>query len=349
MGFGRPGDLVAKQLPLGVQPFQLGGQYTRPHRVDSGEQFHGRVGIRQPAEGVEARTQDEADVFLGQVGRDEFGHFHDGLQAQPLRLPERLQPALDKIAGIPGQSGQVSHQAERCQVKLAGGFVGTAKAGIKFFGEFIGDTGAGQGGERVPVRQKLRVGEREGFWKDFGEIMVVGDKHIHIARAGIIHGSVGGDAGIAGKDKACAAVNHFLQERKIHPVALAGAHRNVKGDIRVQIPERLYQDGGGGLAVRVEITPNANGGVGVDGGFQPVYNGGEPGQFSGRGGRVGVWIQEGPGCRGRAQAAPEQRVRHERVQVRERSGRIERSGLNPVHGKLEFDFGNLFEIQSEIR
>ena len=288
-------------------------------------------------------------MFLGQVGRYEFGHFHDRLQAQPLRVSERLQPALDEVTGIPGEPGQVSHQAQRRQVKLADDFVRTAKSGVKFFGKFISNARAGQAGERVVYRQKLGVGERGGFRKGFGQIMVVGDKHIHATRAGILHGRVGGDAGITSEDKVCTAVDDFLQERNIYPVALAGAHRNVKGYIRMQLLERLHEDGCGGLTIRIKITPNTDGGMGVDSRFQPIYDGGEPGQVSCRAGGVGLRIQEGPGCLGRAQAAPEQRLCHERVQVRKWGRRIDRRGLNPVHGKLEFDFGNLFEIQIEIR
>ena len=52
-------------------------------------------------------------------------------------------PRLDEVTGIPGEPGQVGHQAKRCQVKLPGGFVRAAKTCVEFFGEFIGNAGAG--------------------------------------------------------------------------------------------------------------------------------------------------------------------------------------------------------------
>ena len=73
----------------------------------------------------------------------EFSHFHDGLQAQPLRVPQCFQAALDNVPGISGKPGQVSHQTKRCQIKLPGSLLGTAKTPIKFFGEFISNSGAG--------------------------------------------------------------------------------------------------------------------------------------------------------------------------------------------------------------
>ena len=200
----------------------------------------------------------------------------------------------------------------------------------------------------MPFRQEFGVGNCEGLWQGFGEIVMVGDEHIHAARAGIFHGRMGGDAGIAGQDEFCAAVNDLLQVGNIDPVALVLPHRDMEGDIRMQFLERLDEDGRGGLAIRIEITPDADGCMGVDGCFQTICNGSEPGQVGRRGRGVGLRIQEGTGSLGRAQAAPEQRLCHERVQVRKRSRGINRRRLDPVHGNLEFDLGNLFEIQIEF-
>ena len=81
------GNLAAEQLPLCIQTFKLRGQNARPDRIGSGEKVHNRVGVREAAQSVEARTQDETDMLLGQVCRYEFGHFHHYLQTQPLRVP----------------------------------------------------------------------------------------------------------------------------------------------------------------------------------------------------------------------------------------------------------------------
>jgi hypothetical protein len=61
----------------------------------------------------------------------------------------------------------------------------------------------------------------------------------------------------------------------------------MKDNITVQFLERLHKDGCGCLTIRIKIAPNTDGCVGADGCFQPIYNGGEPGQVCRWAGGVG--------------------------------------------------------------
>ena len=82
-------------------------------------------------------------------------------------------------------------------------------------------------------------------------------------------------------------VNDLLQVGNIYPVAFARAHRDMEGNICMQLLERLDEDGCGCLPISIEITPNADGGVVEDGCFQAIYDGGEPGQVCRWAGGVG--------------------------------------------------------------
>ena len=125
----------------------------------------------------------------------------------------------------------------------------------------------------MPFRQQFWVGDGERIWKEFWQVVMVGDEHIHAVCAGVIHCCVGSDAGIAGQDEFCAALNDFLQVAGINPVALAFPHRDMKSNIGMQFLESLNENGRGGLAIRIEIAPNTDGCVGTNGFFQMIGDG----------------------------------------------------------------------------
>jgi hypothetical protein len=56
-------------------------------------------------------------------------------------------------------------------------------------------------------------------------------------------------------------------------MALILPHRDMENDLRMQILEGLDKDGGGGLAIRIEITPNTDAALVMDGFFETIYDG----------------------------------------------------------------------------
>jgi hypothetical protein len=69
---------------------------------------------------------------------------------------------------------------------------------------------------------------------------------------------VGGDAGIAGQDKFCAAVDDLGQLREVDAMRRYGPDRDVVRHICAEGLQGLDQQSSGGLAVHIEVSPDAN-------------------------------------------------------------------------------------------
>ena len=57
----------------------------------------------------------------------------------------------------------------------------------------------------------------------------------------------------------------------MNAVALTGAHRDVIGNLHAQRAQSLDEQGCGGLAIHIEIAPNADLFLSVDGGADEIH------------------------------------------------------------------------------
>ena len=74
-------NLIAQQFALSVQALQFGGQDAGTSQVIGSQQFYGDVGVGQSAQGVEAGSQDEADVLFCEPVWVECGGLHHHLES----------------------------------------------------------------------------------------------------------------------------------------------------------------------------------------------------------------------------------------------------------------------------
>ncbi len=126
---GRALHRVAFQLAPGVERLEIRHDDARAREIlaqplgraravlAERQQFDAGGRVRQPAGRVQPRADDEADVFLREVRRVELRSLHQRLQAEPLRMAQRGQPALQEIARVPAQHREIRHDAERDQIQ----------------------------------------------------------------------------------------------------------------------------------------------------------------------------------------------------------------------------------------
>ena len=320
-------DLVAQELAPGVERLQVGGEDAGAADVGSRQQIDAGVGVGQPPGRVEPRPQDEADVLLREPGRVELGFFHQRDQASPLRLTQGGQPALEQVAGVAALERQVSHDAQRDQVEVAGRVLRPPRPLVQRLGQLIGHAHAGQIGQRMSCAgcEQFGVDDRGGVRQGGAQLVMIGDDHVHALRSGELRCLVRGHAGVAGEDQPRALGDHLLQVRQVNAMRGGLAHRHVVADMRAQVAQRRDQQRGGGLAVHVEIAPHADRLAAPDGAPQPVDRPRHPRQRLRRGREVRIRVEESDRRgRGRHPAAREG-LRHQRVAA-DRGGERRRNG-----------------------
>ncbi len=177
--------------------------------------------------------------------------------------------------------------------------------------------------------QQLRVDDCLCIRKTGSEIVMVGNDHVHAARAGVVYGLVSGDARVAGEQELRAVVEDRLESLDVNAVTLLAAYRDVVNDVRAECLKRLYQHCGGGLPVHVEVAPDADNFLFADGVVDALD------------GRLDIWersegnrigMEEGAGRLRRVDAAADESLRDERreAQVRERGGDFDRRWFDPA-------------------
>ena len=87
---------------------------------------------------------------------------------------------------------------------------------------------------------------------------MIGDDEVHATRFSIINGFVSGDASVTRQDQFEAAVDDFGQLRDVDAVRGDGPDGDVVCHVRAEHLQSLHQQGSGGLAVHVEVTPDTN-------------------------------------------------------------------------------------------
>ena len=198
LGPGSLEDLIGKQFAARIQALQSGRGDVDQRWIAAGQEVNHRVGIFQAADGVEARTEDEADMGCGQVIALHIGLCQHGTQRRSDGRAHLLQSALHQVAGFAAQQGQVSHRSQRGQVGVLGQFAAQSRAGEQGFNQFEGGAHAAQRVERMLGIDPLRIDHGMRGWQGLWKGVMVGDDHIHTLFLRIVNRFVRGDAGIAG-------------------------------------------------------------------------------------------------------------------------------------------------------
>ncbi len=132
------GDLIDQQPALSVQALQLGGQDAGTSQVIGSQQLYGDVGVGQPAQGIEARPQDEADVLLREPVGVEFSGLHYHLETQAFGVTQGLQPPLEQVARVAGLHRDVGHDPQSHQVEILCRVLGSPRSVVQRLHQFIG-------------------------------------------------------------------------------------------------------------------------------------------------------------------------------------------------------------------
>ena len=229
--------LIGQQFAPLVQTLELRCQNARPAQIIGCQEFHGRVGVVQPAKGVEARRDLEADVFFSQPGRIDFGQLHHDLQAKALWMAQRLDAALGQGPRVAGQSCNVGDHAQRRQVEMLCFLAGAACASEQRFSQFVSHTYPRQTCQRMVACQPLGIDDGNCRRQHSGQVVVVSDDEIDSATGCIGHGVVGCHACIAGHHQIDALIQEALQSKNCDAMSFVSAHRDVKYDIPAETLE----------------------------------------------------------------------------------------------------------------
>ena len=316
----------------------------------------------------------ETDMLFAQAIRAQLGVFHEHLQPQAARLPQDVQAALEQVARVVAHLSQVGHDAQRDEIEQPGRSLRPAGAAVEFLGQLVGDADAGErdGGRwttddgrrttatlcsgrsltepRTSCPIQLGIDDRVRVRQDGRQVVVIGDDHVHAARPGIRGGLDRGNAGVAGEDQPRARVDDLRQDRHADAVTLGRSDRDMVRHAAAQIGQRRDQQRRGGLAVHVEVAPDADRLASTNCGFQPIGRGSQSGQRVGRGGRVRGGIEEGAGRGRRRHAAAGEGRRDQRVSADGRGqvggDRDRRQAQARSGSSSERDLPDLLEVEA---
>ena len=112
-------DAILHGLALPVQLLELGCELLGPCLVLGEDQLEGGIGAAQPARGVDARRESEADRGGVDRRRVDMGAPHERLQPGPPCGRERSEPRCREGAVLVEQRDDVRDGRERDEVELA--------------------------------------------------------------------------------------------------------------------------------------------------------------------------------------------------------------------------------------
>ncbi len=187
-------DLLDQQPSLDIERFQPRRQHARPLDVASGQQFDGKLGVVQSAERVQAWRQRKADGFFGDLRRIDLRQCDQGLQAEPLGVPQRIQPALKQIAGVAALLRDVGDDAQCYQIEQLRCVAAQRRD------QLIGDADAGQVAQGMTLGEPLRVDDGVSVRQFRRQGVMIGDHDVDSLRVGVVNRLVLADAGVAGED-----------------------------------------------------------------------------------------------------------------------------------------------------
>ncbi len=209
---GAGAQLAGQALPLAVEFVQQLGLGLRRLAVAGNEQLGGVVGVGQPAGGVDARPQAEADA----LGRQLLGlEAADGQQrgdARPAHFVEHGQPLGHQLAVLPQQRSQVGHGADGHQIEQVRLVpIGALWHGQSHrLGQLEGDAHPGQHPLRVGGVVALGVDDCHRRRQFAPQAVVVGDDQVQADGAGVGRLDGRADAAVHADDQ----VNPFAAQRR---------------------------------------------------------------------------------------------------------------------------------------
>ncbi len=252
-------DGVLHRLPVAIEVLELGGELAGAALVGGEHQLERLAGMAQPARGVDARGQPEADVRCRDVHAVDPRREHQRAQADLLRAGEPPQAVAHQAPVLVAQRHDVGHGGNRDQIEVLLELGRVAPGGsVERSRELVGDGRAAQLGKRVvrgPRAHPQRVGElRAG-------LVVVGDDDVHAELPGPGDLRDRGDAAIDGDQEADTGLRKLLDRGGGETVALLEPAGQVPLDVRAEALQREHRHGRGTDAVGVVVAVDADAGL----------------------------------------------------------------------------------------
>ena len=138
---------AGQSLALVVLHVELLGELAGAHDIGGGQKFKGGQRRLEPAGGVQARSQHEADIACSHLADLHLGYICEREQPLALGLADLAQSLADQVAVLANEGRQVGDGAQRDQVEQVrqvdrrGGSTRFLEQG---FGDLEGDAHAGQ-------------------------------------------------------------------------------------------------------------------------------------------------------------------------------------------------------------
>ena len=262
LGLGLPRDPLLDGATLGVQRVELARDLGGALPVLGDEQLERGVGAANPAGGVQARGEPEAERAGVEVARVGAG---DRDERPDPRLPARrqcLEALLDEPPVLTAERDEVGDRGERDEIEIVG-----RRRRSERLRELVGDARPAQLFARVAAHRRVddrRV--RQGAVEPWR--MVVGDDDVEPERAGVIDLLDRRDPAVDGDQELGALRAEPLDRGRGEPVAVLEPARDEPPDVRAEGTERPDHDRGRADAVDVVVTvdddPRAGGDVGTD-------------------------------------------------------------------------------------
>ncbi len=209
--------------------------------------------MSEPAGGVDARPEPEADGARVDRGRVDACGAHERLQPRLLRARECAQAGDRHRAVLVEQRDDVGDRRHRDEVEMPLRDVGVDAE--ERLTELVDDARAAQLRERIvgrPRRHDRTVGKRVA-----GTVMV-GDDHLEAACLRLRHFFDRGDAAVDREHETAALVREPRERRGADAVALVEAARQMPVDVRAELPEEMHRERGGRDPVDVVVAVHAD-------------------------------------------------------------------------------------------
>jgi hypothetical protein len=162
------------------------------------------------------------------------------------------QPALDQIACISGEGGDISDHAKGNEVESA-----ASSLGIEQSRKLVGNANSRERAQWVTGGKTVRVDDGLRIRQTLGEHVMIGDEDLCASSPRMGDRIVSGSTSIAGQQHSCAAGKQCLDALDMDAMPfLPGGY--VKDDVCMQGAQAFEEQGRRCLAVGVQVSPNRN-------------------------------------------------------------------------------------------